>query len=1215
MIYANLSGTPVKLVIRIGLKGDKGDTGPQGNVGPQGEQGEAGPKGDDGADGQQGPKGDLGDVTPSLQELADDATAAAASAASDKAITEGYKEDTDEIRNDAAAILTAVQSSQSQVAVDAANVANDKSVVAANAATVATDKGITEGYKNDAATSSTDAANAKTAAESARDAAIIGSGVYATEAAGRAAVADGVAFKVQGSGDIAAYEYRRTNSSASVLISTYPSKAFVDNVNGKILSPPILVENLLTNTTTLPTWTGTGLASKNNITDMLGMAYGVRLVENTSTSEHYIISGNLTLAVGTPLTCTVYFKPGTRTNAVITLTGAANWGGSGSPQVKFDAVTGVVTMNAPYALYGTAEISRDGWWQIRVTTSTHAVASGITTFKIGLASSTGNPNYLGTSSYGDFCFPAASYTLQPIDFTPTFATSQAKTLGKLLTLTKEAEYDASITQINTDLGLKALKAEGVLFGFLPTGTNILNLDPLAVTADKFLASSGALNTATPTGSYVVTGFFEWETQTQFMSGLNGAISTIFNVLQYDSSKNPIVASYQSTDIVPPINKYAGAVYFRVTVRLSSTNQINWGNAILAYSAFTGTKKILTDTSGNTVIAKPDINDTGLENKFTKSGGSALSMAGAETLIGLRATKAEGISYHENTLLEGSNFMNPELAVQPDKFINSTGALSNSSPAGSYTTWGPFAWGDKTQFVAAFNGAQTTIYSLAQYSGTSLSNFVAGTYEGTTVSGAITKNSGATHFWISVRNTAAPINQLNWGGVVFGYEDYYPAEIERIADQTASGLTIKFVPGYLRQNIDIVYPDKVYVVCNDLNKTTNLGFESRNYAAVMHVDHFLKLSAKTDVKFNSTKSRKLPVYAQVSVDNATWNNGQNIHIRTIKDKLVGDQFAEKEFITEIISVLLSATSGQFPKAMVIGDSTVNGTGSFYPAYATTNNPAQFWSWAQKFFLLDKIQSGGTNYKSLFVGRQTSRSFVINGTTYKAYAEGRGGWSVSDYLFNATGPNSYTNTFYDSSKSGTNKFSLAKYLERSKTLADDGITRLTVGSTAGTEVTDVNAWDVCTPNIVIIQLAFNDPQQDYETNIDLLITAIKSEYPNMIVLISLIDAAGTYWPEEYPEIDYAGGNLLNDSLHGKMYNLIAKGKSLHNPSNKVYFLPNYFIQPTGLAVTGRDIMPPESLADSRYRMYAEHGAGPNYHPSTFAHAAWGYQLYALIKYVLM
>ena len=68
-----------------------------------------------------------------------------------------------------------------------------------------------------------DAEAAKVAAESARDAALVGAGVYATEAAGRAAVADGKAFKVQGTADVAAYEYRRTNSTTSELIATYPS--------------------------------------------------------------------------------------------------------------------------------------------------------------------------------------------------------------------------------------------------------------------------------------------------------------------------------------------------------------------------------------------------------------------------------------------------------------------------------------------------------------------------------------------------------------------------------------------------------------------------------------------------------------------------------------------------------------------------------------------------------------------------------------------------------------------------------------------------------------------------------------------------------------------------------------------------------------------------------------------------------------------------------
>lgn len=71
---------------------------------------------------------------------------------------------------------------------------------------------------------------------------LIQNGVYATEAAGRAAVADGVAFKVQGAGDVAAYEYRRTNGSTSVLIATYPSAESVAKITPTAyLTPPTLI--------------------------------------------------------------------------------------------------------------------------------------------------------------------------------------------------------------------------------------------------------------------------------------------------------------------------------------------------------------------------------------------------------------------------------------------------------------------------------------------------------------------------------------------------------------------------------------------------------------------------------------------------------------------------------------------------------------------------------------------------------------------------------------------------------------------------------------------------------------------------------------------------------------------------------------------------------------------------------------------------------------
>ncbi|MDN2716094.1 DUF2190 family protein [Janthinobacterium sp. SUN120] len=72
---------------------------------------------------------------------------------------------------------------------------------------------------------------AKSGAEAARDAALIQSGVFKDEETGRAAVADGAAFKVQGSGSVAAYEYRRINSATSILLATYPAlNGIIDRV-------------------------------------------------------------------------------------------------------------------------------------------------------------------------------------------------------------------------------------------------------------------------------------------------------------------------------------------------------------------------------------------------------------------------------------------------------------------------------------------------------------------------------------------------------------------------------------------------------------------------------------------------------------------------------------------------------------------------------------------------------------------------------------------------------------------------------------------------------------------------------------------------------------------------------------------------------------------------------------------------------------------------
>ena len=156
----------------------------------------------------------------------------------------------------AAAALESVATATAQavISTDQAGIATAQAGIATAQAVISTDQaGIATAQAADAlssaaaaAASATNALTYKTAAETARDAAIIGAGVYTTEAAGRAAVADGVAFKVQGSGDVAAYEYRRINSGESALIATYPS---VSSLSSKVAT--IVVSKNLVNSATV----------------------------------------------------------------------------------------------------------------------------------------------------------------------------------------------------------------------------------------------------------------------------------------------------------------------------------------------------------------------------------------------------------------------------------------------------------------------------------------------------------------------------------------------------------------------------------------------------------------------------------------------------------------------------------------------------------------------------------------------------------------------------------------------------------------------------------------------------------------------------------------------------------------------------------------------------------------------------------------------------
>jgi lysophospholipase L1-like esterase len=134
-------------------------------------------------------------------------------------------------------LLTAVNDAKGQLdaGVNEATQARNEAVAAAGGiAAIGEDVAALVSLAPEIEASASQAATSAAVAQAARDAALVAGPKYATEALGRSAVADGAVFMVQGSADVAAYEYRRVNAGSSTLIAAYPSAGMVEKRLGSV---------------------------------------------------------------------------------------------------------------------------------------------------------------------------------------------------------------------------------------------------------------------------------------------------------------------------------------------------------------------------------------------------------------------------------------------------------------------------------------------------------------------------------------------------------------------------------------------------------------------------------------------------------------------------------------------------------------------------------------------------------------------------------------------------------------------------------------------------------------------------------------------------------------------------------------------------------------------------------------------------------------------
>ena len=213
----------------------------------------------------------------------------------------------------------------------------------------------------------------------------------------------------------------------------------------------------------------------------------------------------------------------------------------------------------------------------------------------------------------------------------------------------------------------------------------------------------------------------------------------------------------------------------------------------------------------------------------------------------------------------------------------------------------------------------------------------------------------------------------------------------------------------------------------------------------------------------------------------------------------------------------------------------------------------------------------------------------------------------------------NPFFDKNKAketGDYAFSLKTYIERYKTLQDDGKTRLVVGSTAGTKISEanINKIDVCTPTHISIELGENErwwyPATAEQTcdDIEKLMEIINEEYPDIKVGFINPRYIGVFYPEKWYDTAICGEMATSNLFKYQINKIMQERFGELETQTQNYFLPCYYVQSPLYRQTSRYDM---SLLDMRNIIVG--GTDPN-HPGLLTYWSIGYQVLSWLYYTV-
>ena len=401
----------------------------------------------------------------------------------------------------------------------------------------------------------------------------------------------------------------------------------------------------------------------------------------------------------------------------------------------------------------------------------------------------------------------------------------------------------------------------------------------------------------------------------------------------------------------------------------------------------------------------------------------------------------------------------------------------------------------------------------------------------------------------------------------------------------SNKVIKNIIGTSYKKVTLPFPNNLYVVQGS----------KRKQAVPIFID-YLYNGTNNKILFENGEDR---TYIRETVGSG---NTQSTNIMNIKETLkyksdtldVADNTFNKISIRE-------NTSNDKIFILIIGDSVTAG--------AITNK--QYWAVAREFFAKEDIDLKRTS-NVMFLGSNNCRTEILDygGVTkeIKSCACGISSWSLTNWLTSASSHFVYN-------KDGTPTFSILKWIERYRTHDDNG-NKLELGQGTGTLITSDNIDKIqcCTPNIVYINSTHNGGSIEQHEQ---MIEIIRSEIPDCKIIVgNPMPLTGTWHKEKYVGIDW----LDDANIIGPNYDWGGEYGSSRIASLKYYidkekkndwffFMPQCVTMPTVEALE-YDLV---DCGVKQMKQVTKLNQLPKEHPSTLTHKIWGYELYALLKYI--